>query len=161
MRDIETQVLSQSHMETWFQKRLAPDFPRFQKGVIGRMRPRLLCCDYEAKESIMAYDVLDWELNLLGHMQNGIIATGFDTCMGMLCHYYATPNLLTTVTLSATYLQPVPKQKTLQYQTKIKSFGKSLVTLESVAYIAEEKKQIATATATFKILHQKKKGDTI
>ena len=59
MRDIETQVLSQSHMETWFQKRLAPDFPRFQ-GVIGRMRPRLLCCDYEAKESIMAYDVLDW-----------------------------------------------------------------------------------------------------
>ncbi len=161
LQDIQTQILSQSHMETWFQTRLTKDFPRFQKGVIGRMRPRLLSCDYETAQTVMAYDVLDWELNLLGDMQNGIIATGFDTCMGMLCHYYAAPNLLTTVTLSATYLKPVSKQKILHYQTKIKSFGKSLVTLESIAYIAQEKEPTATATATFKILHQKKKGDTV
>lgn len=161
MDNIELQPLSQSHMETWFQTRLAPDSTRLRTGLIARMQPRLLSCDYAAMETVMAYDVLDWELTSVGSLHSGVIATGFDTSMGMLCHYYAAPNHLTTVTLSTTILKEVSKQQTLQYQSKIKSFGKSLVTMESVAFIGQEQEPAATATATFKILRYKKKGDTV
>ncbi len=161
MGNIQPLVLSQTHMESWFQNLLSADAPRLRQGLIARLQPRLLSCDYAAMETVMAYDVLDWELNAVKSLHNGIISTGFDTSMGMLCHYYAAPNVLTTVTLSTTYLKEIPQKQTLQYQSKIKSLGRSLITLESMAFVGGEQEPSATATATFKILHDKKKGDTV
>lgn len=161
MSNTQPPILSQTHMETWFANLLAADAPRLRQGLIARLQPRLLSCDYAAMETVMAYDVLDWELNVVKQLHNGIISTGFDTSMGMLCHYYASPNVLTTVTLSTTYLKEIPQKQTLQYQSKIKSLGRSLITLESKAFVGEEQEPSATATATFKILHYKKKGDTV
>lgn len=157
MRFNEIPGLSQKHMEEWFQNAVSPGSSLLEFGVIGKMKPSFLRCDFEAGESIMAYDVLDWELNPQDMIHGGITSTGFDTSLGMLCHYYAEPNILTTVNLSTAFLRPIRLGDTMIYHSKIKSFGRSLVTMDGEVYTKSNGKLAATATGTFKILHYKTK----
>ena len=69
--------------------------------------------------------------------------------------YYAYPNVLTTVSLSSTFVRPIRMGDTMVFHSKIKSFGRSLVTLEGKVYLKSTGELAATATATFKILHHK------
>lgn len=146
--------LSQTHMEAWFQQMIAQYNGDIQGGIISKMHPTFLCCDFRLGESIVSYDVLDWELGLQNMVQNGIISTGFDTSLGMIAHYYAYPHALTTVNLYTSFLQPIEAGTTIVYHSKIKSYGRSLVTLEGEAMQKGSSEIIATATATFKILHR-------
>lgn len=74
----------------------------------------------------------------------------------MLAHYYAYPYVLTTVNLSVSFLRPIRLGDGMVYHSKIKSFGRSLVTLDGEVYLRSNGKLAATATGTFKILHAKK-----
>ena len=159
MKFNEIPGLSQAHMEAWFQEAVAPDSPRLKEGAIGKMRPRFVSCDFDAGESVMEYDVLDWELNPQNMIHGGITSTGFDTSLGMLCHYYASPDILTTVNLSTTFLRPIRLGDTMVFHSKIKSYGRSLVMLDGEVYLKSNGKLAATASGTFKILHHKRTGN--
>ena len=148
---------SQEHMEEWFLRAVARHQSVGQEnGVIAKMRPQFIRCDFLAGESVMTYDVLDWELNPQNMIHGGITSTGFDTSLGMLAHYYAYPYVLTTVNLSVSFLRPIRLGDGMVYHSKIKSFGRSLVTLDGEVYLRSNGKLAATATGTFKILHAKK-----
>ncbi|MBM6830077.1 PaaI family thioesterase [Anaerotignum lactatifermentans] len=149
--------LSQEHMEAWFREGTGPDSPRLKNGVIAKMKPSFVSCDFLAGESVMSFQVLDWELNPQQMIHGGITSTGFDTSLGMLCHYYASPNILTTVNLSTSFLRPIRLGDTMFFHSKIKSFGRSLVTMDGEVYLKSSGKLAATATGTFKILHYKTK----
>lgn len=144
-------------MEAWFRNAVAPDSDLLQFGVIGKMKPDFISCDFKGGESIMSYEVLDWELNPQDMIHGGITSTGFDTSLGMLCHYYVSPYILTTVNLSTSFLRPIRLGDTMIYHSKIKSFGRSLVTVDGEVYLKSTGKLAATATATFKVLHYKTK----
>ena len=117
-------------MEEWFLRAVARHQSVGQEnGVIAKMRPQFIRCDFLAGESVMTYDVLDWELNPQNMIHGGITSTGFDTSLGMLAHYYAYPYVLTTVNLSVSFLRPIRLGDGMVYHSKIKSFGRSLVTL--------------------------------
>ena len=107
----------------------------------------------------MAFDVLDWELNPQDMIHGGITSTGFDTALGMLCHYYAYPYTLTTVNLSTTFLAPIRLGDTMFFHSKIKSFGRSLVTVEGEVFVKITGKLAEPATGTFKIMHHKVKEE--
>ena len=95
-------------MEEWFLRAVARHQSVGQEnGVIAKMRPQFIRCDFLAGESVMTYDVLDWELNPQNMIHGGITSTGFDTSLGMLAHYYAYPYVLTTVNLSVSFLRPI------------------------------------------------------
>lgn len=144
-------------MEEWFLRAVERHQSVGQEnGVIAKMRPQFIRCDFLAGESVMTYDVLDWELNPQNMIHGGITSTGFDTSLGMLAHYYAYPYVLTTVNLSVSFLRPIRLGDGMIYHSKIKSFGRSLVTLDGAVYLRSNGKLAATATGTFKILHYKK-----
>ena len=89
----------------------------------------------------MAFDVLDWELNPQDMIHGGITYT------------------LTTVNLSTTFLAPIRLGDTMFFHSKIKSFGRSLVTVEGEVFVKSTGKLAATATGTFKIMHHKVKEE--
>ncbi len=122
--------LSQTQMEEWYHQAVAPNSSRLREGAIAKLEPKFVSCDFQAGEAVMEYEALEWELNPQSMVHGGIIITGFDTSLGMLCHYYAYPNVLTTVSLSSTFVRPIRMGDTMVFHSKIKSFGRSLVTLE-------------------------------
>ena len=151
--------LSQTQMEEWYHQAVAPNSSRLREGANAKLEPKFVSCDFQAGEAVMEYEALEWELNPQSMVHGGIIITGFDTSLGMLCHYYAYPNVLTTVSLSSTFVRPIRMGDTMVFHSKIKSFGRSLVTLEGKVYLKSTGELAATATATFKILHHKVKTE--
>lgn len=149
--------LSQTHMEEWFRQALEPSTSHLLEGAIGKLEPQFVSCHFQAGESTLEFRALQWELNPQQMVHGGILITGFDTALGMLCHYYAYPNILTTVTLSSTFVRPIRMGDTMVFHSKIKSYGRSLVTLEGKVYLKSTGQLAATATGTFKILHQQNK----
>lgn len=146
--------LSQTHMEAWFQKMMAQYNSDTQGGIITQMQPKFVSCDFHSGESTISYEILDWEIDAQSMAQSGILSTGFDTALGMIAHYYAAPHALTTVSLYTSFVQPIALEDTIMYHSKIKSYGRSLVTLEGTAMKKGSTEIAATATATFKILHR-------
>ena len=151
--------LSQTQMEEWYHQAVAPNSSRLREGAIAKLEPKFVSCDFQTGEAVMEYEALEWELNPQSMVHGGIIITGFDTSLGMLCHYYAYPNVLTTVSLSSTFVRPIRMGDTMVFHSKIKSFGRSLVTLEGKVYLKSTGELAATATATFRILHHKVKTE--
>ncbi len=146
--------LSQSHMEAWFQQMIARYNSDTQGGIISQMQPKFIGCDFGAGESTISYEILHWEVGMQHMLHNGIISTSFDTALGMIAHYYAYPNALTTVNLYTSFLHPIHAKAPMIYHSKIQSYGRSLVTLEGRAMQKGSNEVVATATATFKILHR-------
>ena len=134
--------LSQAHMEQWLRTMTSPESPipahGFEEGTLE-----------------MAYPVLDWELNSQGILHGGVLSTALDTSLGMLCHYYTYPHVLTTVTMHATFLKPIPPGDSFHIHAKLASFGGTLATVTGEVMLEREKTLAAACTATFKVLHHK------
>lgn len=144
--------LSQADMEAWFAKIDAADFYMRKLGILNLLDPKFKECSFENKELVLTFEVMDWELNPEGGLHGGIIVTGFDMTFGLLCHYYAKPNMVCTVNLSTTFIQPVLPNDIVEYHAHIISQGKTIVSLTAEARIKRENILAATATTTFMIL---------
>ncbi|WP_304508818.1 PaaI family thioesterase [Anaerotignum sp.] len=146
--------LNQGDMEAWFTKINAPDFYMREKGVLNLLDPKFKECNFEKKELVLSFEVKDWELNPEGGLHGGIIVTGFDMTFGLLCHYFEKPNMVCTVNLSTTYIQPVLPDDTVEYHARIISQGKNMISLVGEARLTREHILAATATTTYMILNK-------
>ena len=81
-----------------------------------------------------------------------MIATKFDSCFEILCHYYTKQHVIYTVNLNISYLKSVLPHSKLYCHTKIVSLGKNLVSMTSEARLGEDGPVAATASATFMVL---------
>ncbi len=149
--------LSQAHMEQWLRTMTSPASPIPAHGVIPKLKPAFVACGFEEGTLEMAYPVLDWELNSQGILHGGVLSTALDTSLGMLCHYYTYPHVLTTVTMHATFLKPIPPGDSFHIHAKLVSFGGTLATVTGEVVLEREKTLAAACTATFKVLHHKVK----
>jgi uncharacterized protein (TIGR00369 family) len=149
---ISNQILNQGDMETWFSQINVPDFYMPKMGVLHLLEPRLKECSYEKKELVLSFEVKDWELNPEGGLHGGIIVTGFDMTFGLLCHYFEKPNMVCTVNLSTTFIQPVLPGDTVEYHAYIISHRKNIISMRGEARLKRENILAATATSTFMIL---------
>lgn len=146
--------LSQEDMTLWFQGISNKNSRLLRQGVIPKMEPRFRTCDFEAGTLEVAFQVLPWELNPQKVVHGGIISTAVDTTLGMLCHYYVNPHVITTVSLNTTFHKPIVLGDTFVIKGKIDFLGRSLVTVSGEIYSKEDTVLAATSTATFKILHE-------
>ena len=152
MITLKDEISSQENMEAWLSQVGLPDCPISSEGVLAMLKPRFVSCDFEEQSACFAFDVYDWELNPEGNLHGGIISTGFDVSCGLLCHYFAKQRMVSTVTLSTTYLKPVRPDDTVLYRVKIVSLGHTLVSLTGEAWVKDRNVLAATCTTTFMIL---------
>lgn len=119
------------------------------------MKPRLV--EYiEGERLVMAFPVLDWELNPRGGMQGGFITAAFDNVFGAMCVYETKEREIATVDISTSYQRPIFKGDELIITVWIKSKGRTLVHLYAEGH-NKEGKLIATSNTNFIILNNKNK----
>ena len=73
-----------------------PENPISNKGVLVRLQPQFVSCDFEKRENCIAFEALPWEQNPGGTLHGGIMITCFDVAFGLTCHYYAKQHQITT-----------------------------------------------------------------
>ena len=151
----EIEGLSQEGMEEWFRVMLNPASAIQQKGVIPRMEPHFIGCDFEKGTAELAFTVKEWELNPQDMIHGGITNTVFDTSIGLLSHYYTQPNLLTTVVLTTSFIKPILLGDTFHVYSQLENLGGTLVSGRGEIRLERDNILAATATATFKIMHKK------
>lgn len=152
MKEIDRTMESQENMETWFQKTISTDSKLYQNGIIPMMEPKFVHCSYAEKSLTISMDVQEWQMNPENILHGGIIVTAFDTAFGVLTHYFAKQRMITTVTISTTFLKPVLLQDQLLIKVYAKSIGRTLVSLTGEARVKRNDILTATANTTFMIL---------
>lgn len=140
--------LSQEHMESHYRNTMQSDSVLLHQGVIPKMQPRFVSCDFEKGTSEMAYTVLDWELNLEDMIHGGITSTALDTSMGMMAHYYMQKTVV-TVTMNVSFLKPILLGDTFHIHTKLESLGRTLATLKAEIRLERDNLLAGICNATF------------
>lgn len=143
--------LSQADMETFFRNAMQPGSEIKHHGVIPRMDPRFVSCDFEKGTIDIAYDVQEWELNPENIIHGGMTSTALDTTMGMLAHYYTHLNAPTvvTVTMNASFLKPIALGDTFHVKCQLDSVGRTLATVKAEVRLERDNILACIATATF------------
>lgn len=143
--------LSQADMETFYQNAMKPGSEIKHHGVIPRMDPRFVSCDFEKGTLDIAYDVQEWELNPENIIHGGMTSTALDTTMGMLAHYYTHLNAPTvvTITMNVSFLKPIALGDTFHVKCQLDSVGRTLATVKAEVRLERDDILACIATATF------------
>ena len=151
MVTLNDEISSQENMEQWMSQLGHPENPISNKGVLVRLQPQFVSCDFEKRENCIAFEALPWEQNPGGTLHGGIIITCFDVAFGLTCHYYAKQHQITTVNLTTTFLKPVFLGDVVEYRVRITHLGRTLVSMMAEGHVNRKGKDvlIGTATATF------------
>lgn len=143
--------LSQADMEAYLHAALQPGSELKHHGVIPRMDPYFVSCDFEKGTLDMAYPVKEWELNPEDILHGGIISTALDTSMGTLAHYYthlSAPTVV-TVTFNVSFLKPIELTDTFHIISHLESIGRTLASVRAEIRLERENILAGIATATF------------
>lgn len=154
MNHLEIPTLSQEAMETWFQQVTTHGSRLLSHGVISKIKPKFVSCNFEEKIVELSYDVLEWELNPQNVIHGGIVATAFDTTLGLLCHFYTKPHVVTTVSLNTTYHKPIFLGDSFHIRAKFEFQGRSLCNITGEAWIKNRTVLAASSSAVFKVLKE-------
>lgn len=144
----------QEGMEHWIKTTLGPNSRLYQGGVVPMLKPKFERCDYEKKSVTVSYEVVEWELNPEGDMHGGLIVTAIDTAFGILSHYFARQKMVTTVTISTTFLKRIALHDKFEVTVTATSIGRTLISLIAEARICNRDHLLAaTGNTTFMILN--------
>lgn len=117
------------------------------------MKPRLI--EYiQGEKIIMAFPVLDWQINPRGAMQGGFITSAFDNVFGALSVIETKERDVATIDINTTYERPIYKGDELIIIAWIKFKGRTLVHLWGEGY-NKEGKLVATGSSNFIVLKNK------
>lgn len=154
MNQLETPTHSQEDMELWFRQVTSPGSRLLGHGVVPKIQPKFVSCSLEEKSVTLSFDVLEWELNPQNVIHGGIIATAFDTVLGLLCHYFTKPQVVITVNLNTTYHKPIFMGTTFHIKAKLEFQGRSLCNITGEAWTQNNSVLAASSTAVFKALRE-------
>ena len=63
MVTLKDEISSQENMEQWMSQLGHPENPISNKGVLVRLQPQFVSCDFEKRENCIAFEALPWEQN--------------------------------------------------------------------------------------------------
>lgn len=132
------------------EKLLAGAEERNKGMVAGMLKPRLIDCDYDAKQTLIGFPAQDWERNPNGVIHGGIVATMMDTAMGIttIC---LVDSLTPTINLHISYLRPCPADGVLAVKSQITMEGGSVIQVRGEMWDTREpEKLVATAEGAFR-----------
>lgn len=148
--------LSQADMEEFFHNAMKPGSYLKHHGVIPRMDPRFVACDFAKGTAEFAYDVQEWELNPEDIIHGGMTSTALDTSMGSLAHYYthlSAPTVV-TVTMNVSFLKPIALGDTFHVKCQLDSLGRTLATVKAEVRLEKGDVLACIATATFMAVNE-------
>ena len=114
---------------------------------------RLQECDYEKRTLTLCMETMPWMANPGGTLHGGVMATGFDFAMGLLCRYFSGGRMTPTIDLSINYLRPAVVSDTLIFMAELTRRGSSICAATGKLWAeGREDKLLATASGSFYVL---------
>ena len=150
-------INSQENMEQWLSQLGHPDNPISNNGVLARLKPQFVSCDFANREATIAFEALAWELNPGGSLHGGVLMTCFDVSFSLTLHYFAKQNMITTVNLTTTFLKPILLGDVVHYKVKITHLGRTLSSMTAEGWVHRNGKDILVGTATSTFMKMDKK----
>lgn len=111
--------------------------------------PEFVCCSAEEKTLCLRFQPRPWQLNPIGTLHGGMIATAIDITFGMLSRYYTQSSRVVTVELDVNYMRAIQKEDTYLVRVKATKVGRQVKFLDADVLIQDTRKQAAKATAVF------------
>lgn len=105
--------------------------------------------DSSLKEQSVALfaQVSSWQMNPNGVLHGGIMATAFDSAFGLLIRSLSIDSIVSTITLSVSYLRAVPNNTQLLIKAQVKYLGGTIVHVRGEAF--DGTVLVATSDASF------------
>ena len=94
--------------------------------AVAMMQPRVADCDAETMSITFTYPALPWEHNPDGVIHGGLVATMFDTAMGIV-GYALTGRMTPTISLTTNFLRPAPGDGTLYVRARVTMAGRTVI----------------------------------
>jgi len=117
--------------------------------ILGMIKPQVVECDPEQQRITVAYPAMDWERNPHGVIHGGIVSTMFDTAMG-IATYAVAGGMTPTISISVSFLRPVPGKGTVLVKAAITKAGRSVLYASAEMYEeGAENTPLATAQGVF------------
>ena len=122
--------------------------------AVAMMHLRMVGCDAENRSLTFAFPAAPWERNPNGVVHGGLVATMFDTAMGITT-YAMTGHITPTVNLNTSFLRPAPGDGTLIVRTKITMCGHAVIYGSAEMWDSSApEKIVATAQGVFRNLSE-------
>ena len=125
-------------------------------GVDKMFKVRFISCDLEEKSMCVEFPVLEWELNPQYTLHGGLVTTFFDTSFGFLVSYFFGKTYICTVDIGTNYIKSAKEGDSIIIKAKINSLGNTISTVYGEARRKSDNVLIATSTATFMAVKNKK-----
>lgn len=117
--------------------------------INGWMPPRFESCDADSRTYICSFAMRKEYANPGGNLHGGLVAVVFDTAMGHLARFYC-DHMTPTVSLSISYLRPVPVDQPLFVRVHMDKPGSTVDYITAELYTAgAPEKILATASGVY------------
>ncbi|MEG1584347.1 MAG: PaaI family thioesterase [Anaerovorax sp.] len=139
----------QIRMEQEAQASIAKIFVVQAGQINAMMEPKYIGCHYANREIMIEFPVKKWQLNRVGVMHGGMIATAFDIALEILARFEVGLNFSPTIDMETTFLKPIRLGDDLVVTAKILSSGRTITHLQAEAYLKKGKKLAAVARSSY------------
>ena len=145
----------QLEMEQFYDELLKTILADGKVGLVPKLGPKLIECNYENRSLTLEFHVSDWMINPEKILFGGAMVSMLDNTYGFLCHYFAREKFVTTINLNTTFLKPGMLGDTIHVQAKAESAGRRIVNMSGTVYDVTQDKKLATSQTSFMILDKK------
>ena len=106
-------------------------------------------CSAEGRFLELSHQMADWELNVMGTMQGGLLSFLLDANMAIACRAYTGDRMTPTLDIHVNFLRPVKQGATVYTRATVLHVGRSVVNLSAELWTEDRERLCATATAVF------------
>ena len=122
--------------------------------AVAMLRLRMVGCDAENQSLTFAFPAAHWECNPNGVIHGGLVATMFDTAMGITA-FAVLGQMTPTISLNTSFLRPAPGDGTLIVRARITMCGRTVVYAAAEMWDSRApEKPVAMAQGVFRNLSE-------
>jgi uncharacterized protein (TIGR00369 family) len=109
----------------------------------------VLGCSHEEQWLSLSFAMSERMMNRNGILHGGVLCAMFDTACGLLSMYLAQKKFTPTISLSVSFLRPVPSGESLAITARATHTGRTINNLVAEARVESSGRLCATASAAF------------
>ena len=148
-------MTTQIEMEKYYSNLMKTILADGKAGLVPKLAPRFVACDYKDKSLTLEFKVSDWLINPEKILFGGAMVSMLDNTYGFLCHYFAKDKFISTISLNTTFLKPGKLNDIIHVKAKADSYGRTIVNMSGEVFDLTQERMIGTSQTSFMILDKK------
>lgn len=104
---------------------------------------------YDKQHIVLSFPVNSWQLNPMGNMHGGMIATAIDITMGCASYAFTQADNVPTVSMNIQYLKPVIANQDLFIKATVDHAGSRISQIRCVGWQQDEERICVSASGAY------------